>query len=110
MKRHVVTQPAFDPTPLVIIAASALHSVLITALKSIDIELAHIVPDPFKALDQLAISHALHLLFTRLYHFRLSHVQKNGQLLRVPQELFVCGNVQPTVTDTLFPLKATPYL
>ena len=61
MKRHVVTQPAFDPAAFVIIAPGALHSILITALKSIDIELAHIVPDPFKALDQLTISHMIFL-------------------------------------------------
>ena len=49
MKRHVVAQPAFNSAPFVVIAPGALHSILITALKSIDIELAHIVPDPFKA-------------------------------------------------------------
>ena len=64
-ERHVVAQPAFNSAPFVVIAPGALHSILITALKSIYIELAHIVPDPFKAFDQLAVCHALHLLFAR---------------------------------------------
>ena len=40
MKRHVVAQPAFNSAPFVVIAPGALHSILITALKSIDIELS----------------------------------------------------------------------
>ena len=65
MEGHIITEPAFDPAPLVIVAAGALDAVFFSALKTIDIEFAHIVPDPFKAFDQLAVCHALHLLFAR---------------------------------------------
>ena len=62
MKRHVVAQPALDPAPLIIVAAGALEAVFFPALKAVDIELAHIIPDALKTLDQLAICHTLHLL------------------------------------------------
>ena len=59
---HIVTEPALDPAPLIIVAACALEAVFFPALKAVDIELAHIIPDALKTLDQLAICHTIHLL------------------------------------------------
>ena len=90
MKRHVVAQPAFNSAPFVVIAASAFHPILFTAFETVDIELAHIVPNPFKAFNQLAVCHAIHLPFIVYAHISGCRVPKTGQLpRRKPQELMV---------------------
>lgn len=55
---HTVSQPAFYPAAFVIIAAGAFGVVFRPALEAIDIELPHIIPDPVKIFDKLAVSHA----------------------------------------------------
>ena len=62
MKGHKVANPAFNSAPLIIVAAGAFDAILFPALKPIDIEFAHVVPDTFKTLDQLTICHEIHLL------------------------------------------------
>ena len=62
MEGHKVANPALDSAPLIIVAAGAFDAILFPTLKPIDIEFAHVVPDPLKTLDQLTICHEIHLL------------------------------------------------
>ena len=58
---HILSQPAFDPAALVVIAPGAFGVILAAAFEPVDIELPHVVPDPAKILDQLAVGHGTHL-------------------------------------------------
>ena len=50
---HKVSKPAFNTAALIVIAARTLLVVFRSALKSIDVELPHIISDTVKILDQL---------------------------------------------------------
>ena len=55
---HVIPQPAFNPTALIVIAAGTFHAYFGTAAETIDIKLAHIIPNPLEILDQLTVFHS----------------------------------------------------
>ena len=50
-KAHKVPKPAFNTATLIVIAARAFLVIFRSALKAIDIELPHIIPDTVKILD-----------------------------------------------------------
>ena len=54
---HEVSQPAFHPAALVIIAAGALFVIFRPALETVHIKLPHIIPNAVEILDELAIGH-----------------------------------------------------
>ena len=54
---HIMTQPALDPPPLVVIAAPAFLVVFLPAAEAVDVELAGEIPDPVEIFDELAIGH-----------------------------------------------------
>ena len=49
----LIAQPALDPPPFVVIGPGAAGVKIISHLKSINIKLAHIIPDPVKVFDKL---------------------------------------------------------
>ena len=49
----VIAQPALDPPPFVVIGTGAAGVKIIPHLKSINIKLAHIIPDPVEIFDKL---------------------------------------------------------
>ena len=55
---HIVPQPAFHSSPLIVIAACALFVIFIPMTESIDIKRPHVTPDAAETFDQFAVSHA----------------------------------------------------
>jgi hypothetical protein len=54
-KAHVISKPALDPSALVIIGTSTLLAIVVTTLKAVNIELAHIGAYALEVFYQFAI-------------------------------------------------------
>ena len=58
-KRHIVSQPAFHPSALVIIAPGTFLGELTAMAEAIHIEGTEVYADPAEILDQFAVSHTV---------------------------------------------------
>lgn len=54
-KAHVVAKPALYSSTFVIIGTGAFFAVIVTALETVDIELAHICSDSLKVFNKFAV-------------------------------------------------------
>ena len=57
-KTHVVAQPAFHPTALVVIRTGTFPGIFVAVLEAVDIKLPHVVADAVEVFDKLAVRHA----------------------------------------------------
>ena len=69
---HEISQPAFHPAALIVIAPGALFVVFRPAFEAVYIELPHIIPDAVKIFYAFAVCHGCRLLPEWLF-FSLSH-------------------------------------
>ena len=52
---HMIPQPAFQTSPLIIIGSGTLRLIIVTAFETINIEITHICSDFFKVFDKLTV-------------------------------------------------------
>ena len=56
-QRPIFPEPAFYAAPLIVIASRAVQLLAGAGMKSINIKIPHVIPDPDKIFDQFAVGH-----------------------------------------------------